>query len=425
MLELLFLVVVAIPLPLLALVVIVVELHGAVRAGGPRGLVAGIGAALRGGTRRPVWRGLLAVAVTAGLLTVGLEQWYLALVGNGSRSGVDVVLLAVVLALLLSVLTGGLVMLTAAAVGKARGFGPGTVAGLLTLLAVAIGTAAAHVSLRAAYLADPSGFPVVENLGNGDLLIPADAFLVALTWALPWPVFGAMLGAYRVTAETPAPVRDVWHVLLNLATADLPVNNATWGAALRAELASITPRAERRRFALGGVWTTLRSGRPQGAWVLAAGVALLVAAASFAASRWSLAHERGGILGFWLAVPTILLFAVALFTAYRTRSFGSALRASTLAGTAAAVAVIAVAIPEAVVWANRRAGYLSTGDAVPPDWQSAVGDVLRPEFLIVMVVFWIIGATGGAAVGTAFGRLFTATPAHGTPPVPAAPHRTP
>ncbi|GGN76779.1 hypothetical protein GCM10010112_49270 [Actinoplanes lobatus] len=409
MLETLFLVVVALPLPLLALTVLVVELRGAVRVDGLRGLAARIGAALRAGIRRPVWRGLLAVVATAGLLTAGLEQCYLAAVANGSRWGFDVALLAVVLGLLLSVLTGGLVMLTAAAVGRARGFGAGTVGGLLTLLGVAVGTAAAHLPLRAAYLADPSGFPVVDNLGAGDLLIPANAFLVALLWALPWPVLGAALGAHRVATEAPAPVRDVWHHLLNLATTDLPENRATWGTALRAELASIDPRAERRRFALGGAWAALRSGPPQGAWVPAAGVAVAMAAGSFAASRWSLAHERGGILGFWMSVPTILLFAVALLTAYRTRSFGAALRASAPAGAAAMVAVIAVGIPEAVIWANRRAGYLSTGDAVPPDWQSAVGDVLRPEFLVAMAVFWIIGATGGAAVGTAFGRLRTRT----------------
>ncbi|MEU4164980.1 hypothetical protein, partial [Actinoplanes sp. NPDC026670] len=170
-------------------------------------------------------------------------------------------------------------------------------------------------------------------------------------------------------------------------------------------------RGDLGRFLLGGAWAALRSGPPQGAWALAAGVALLVAAGSFAASRWSLEHGRGGILGFWMYIPTTLLFAVALVTAYRTRSFGSAMRASALAGAAAMVAVLAVGIPEAVTWANRQAGYLSTGDAVPPDWQSAVGDVLRPEFLVAMTVFWIIGATGGAATGTAFGRMRARTPA--------------
>ncbi|MFC7763033.1 hypothetical protein ACFQY4_36995 [Catellatospora bangladeshensis] len=60
-----------------------------------------------------------------------------------------------------------------------------------------------------------------------------------------------------------------------------------------------------------------------------------------------------------------------------------------------------------MVWFHRRAGYLSTGDAVPPSWQDAVNDVLRPEFLLGMVVFWVIGAAGGAGLGAALARLRT------------------
>ena len=134
-----------------------------------------------------------------------------------------------------------------------------------------------------------------------------------------------------------------------------------------------------------------------------------MAGGSFAASRWSLTHGQGGVLGFWMAVPSVLLLAVALAAAWRNRSFGSGLRAGVLAGLAALVAALAVGIPEALVWAHQQAGYLSTGDAVPPTWQSAVGDVLRPEFLLGMIVFWTTGTAGGAALGTAFGGLRTGT----------------
>ncbi|HEY1346881.1 MAG TPA: hypothetical protein VGF54_17985 [Streptosporangiaceae bacterium] len=75
------------------------------------------------------------------------------------------------------------------------------------------------------------------------------------------------------------------------------------------------------------------------------------------------------------------------------------------------MAVLAVGIPEALVWMHQQAGYLSTGDAVPPTWPSAVGDVLRPEFLLGMTVFWTTGAAGGAALGAALGRLRSGTPA--------------
>jgi hypothetical protein len=136
-----------------------------------------------------------------------------------------------------------------------------------------------------------------------------------------------------------------------------------------------------------------------------------VAAGSFAASRWSLTHDRGGVLSFWMAVPSVLLLAVALAAAWRNRSFGTGLSTGGLAGLAALVAVLAVGIPEALVWAHQQAGYLSTGDAVPPTWQAAVDDVLRPEFLLGMVVFWATGTALGAALGAALGRLRTGTPA--------------
>ncbi|GIF98802.1 hypothetical protein [Catellatospora citrea] len=398
---LLFLVILA-P-PVLAIVVLAVRLRDAVRRGGARTLPARTRAAWRQGTRRPVWPALLAVVAGAGLLTLGLERLYLATVADGPGWGVDVVLLTIALGLLGAIVCGGLAGLGAATVARVRGFGAGGIAGLLALVAVAAGTAAAHLPLRAAYRADPGSFPAIANLGDGDLLAPFEIFLAVLIWALPWPVLGAALGARAVTADRSAP-RDVWQLLLDMTTADLPEHRAAWGAALRAELAAIDPRPERRRFALGGAWAAVRSGRPRGTWLAAAVVAVAVAVGNFAASRWSLTHDRGGVLDFWLAFPSVLLLAVAFVTAWRSRSFGSGMRTGALSGLAAMVAVLAVSIPEAVVWANRQAGYLSTGDAVPPSWQSAVLDVLRLDFLVVMVVFWLVGTAGGAALGTAFGR---------------------
>ncbi|GAA1285056.1 hypothetical protein Psi02_32620 [Planotetraspora silvatica] len=392
------------PAPLLAIVVLAARLRGAVRRDGVGTFAARIRAAWRDGTRRPVWPALIGVAAGAALLTVGLGRAYLATVTNGPRWGFDVVLLSIVLGLLAAAGCGAFAGLAAAAVARTRGFGAGTIAGLLALVAVAAGTVSVHLPLRAAYLAVPGDFPVVANLAGGDLLIPFEVFLAALIWALPWPVLGAALGARAEIAGRRHAVRDVWQLLLDLATADLPGNRSAWGAALRSELAAIDPPAERRRFAFGGAWAALRSGRPHGARMQAGGVALLVAGGSFAASRWSLAHDQGGIPGFWVPAPSALLLAVALATAWRDRSFGSGLRAGVLGGIGALVAILAVGIPEAVVWMRERAGYLSTGDAVPPTWQAAVLDVLRPEFVVVMIVFWAVGVVGGSALGSALGR---------------------
>src|SRR5690606_6883239 len=108
-----------------------------------------------------------------------------------------------------------------------------------------------------------------------DLLSPFEVFLVALVWALPWPVLGAALGARDRASDRR--VRDVWQLLLDLATADLPPSRSEWGTALRAELAVIEQPVERRRFALGGVWTALRAGAPRRVWIWAVGVAVVVA----------------------------------------------------------------------------------------------------------------------------------------------------
>ncbi|MDH2429067.1 hypothetical protein [Sphaerisporangium sp. TRM90804] len=416
MLESLLTLVMLAPAPLLATVVLALRLRDVVRRGGAGALATRTGAAWRDGAGRPVWPGLIAVAAAAGLLTAGLERWYLATVTDGPRQGFDVVLLAMLLGLLAAVVCATLAGVAAAAVARARGFGAGTVAGLLALVAVAAGTASGHLPLRATYLAEPDTFPAIVLFGGGRLLGPFETFLAALIWAVPWPVLGAALGARAETGGRRHPVRDIWQLLVDTAVADLPENRSAWGAALRAELAAIDPPAERRGFALGGVWTALRSGQSHGAWLRAAGVAIVVAGGSFAASRWSLAHDRGGVLGFWVAGPSVLLLAVALATAWRHRSFGSGVRAGALAGLAALVAVLAVGIPEAVFWMRRQAGYLTTGDAVPPTWQAAVLDVLRPEFLAVMTVFWAVGAVGGAALGTALGHRPADTPGDATAP---------
>ncbi|MFF3943475.1 hypothetical protein ACFYYN_01485 [Streptomyces sp. NPDC001902] len=70
----------------------------------------------------------------------------------------------------------------------------------------------------------------------------------------------AALGARAGTTDRRRATRDVWQLLLDLATADLPGHRAARGAALRSELAAVEPPAGRRRFALGGVWTTATAG---------------------------------------------------------------------------------------------------------------------------------------------------------------------
>ncbi len=144
MLDFLFFLVVLAPAPMLAIVVLAVRLRDAVRRGGVGTFAARTRATWQDGTGHPVWPGLIAVAGGAAVLTVGLERSYLATVTNGSRWGLDMALLTMMLGLLAAILCAALASLAAAAVARARGFGAGTVAGLLALAAVAAGTASAH-----------------------------------------------------------------------------------------------------------------------------------------------------------------------------------------------------------------------------------------------------------------------------------------
>ncbi|HYI58771.1 MAG TPA: hypothetical protein VEX66_11420 [Microlunatus sp.] len=386
----------------IALVVLVVRLAGALRREGARSVARRMLNVWPDALARPVWPALLAVAVGSAALTAALEQLYLLALPEGARWGADIALLFVTLGVLVGVLGTLLVGLAGACVAHFRGFAAGGVAGVLLLAAIVGGTLVAHLPLRAAYAQSPGAFASVSHLEPAQLLIPFEVCLTILVCALPWPVLGAALGARR--RAVPATTRDAWQRLLDLATAQLPVHRCSWGAALRAELAAIEPPAERRSFALGGARAALWSSPPRETvwWVLS--LAVVVAAGTFAASRWSLAHGAGGILGFWVVVPGLLLAIVALVTAWRTRSFGSALQTTFLAGLASLVALLAVGIPEAVVWARPGGGYLTTGDAIPPSWQAAVLDLLRPEFLGGYVAVWTAMAAGGAAIGLAAKR---------------------
>lgn len=90
---------------------------------------------------------------------------------------------------------------------------------------------------------------------------------------------------------------------LAAAVAALPADRRDWGAALTAELAGITDRAARRRFALGAALAALRLSVVRGRTALAVAAAGLAAAVAAAAAH--------------VAMPDLTLFA-ALFAALVT-----------------------------------------------------------------------------------------------------------
>jgi hypothetical protein len=286
--------------------------------------------------------------------------------------------------------------------GSRRSFHGGTVAGAVTLAAITAGYLAVYLPQRYAYRADPGSYPSGWNLGQGDLLAPFDLLFVNLLLALPWPILGAALGARSV--ELSRRGRDGRDRLLQIATAGLRGGDRAWGAAMRAELASIDERGERRRFALGCTASAMRLGPDGVTWLVAASAAGLAAVGTYAASRASLADGAGGILLAHVPGIAVVVFVATLAIALRHRSFRDGLQGGTLALLAAFVASYGVGISEAVVWAERRAGYLTTGDAVPPSAQAAVLDLLRPEFVLGNLAFGLLSMLLAAAMGALVAR---------------------
>jgi hypothetical protein len=192
--------------------------------------------------------------------------------------------------------------------------------------------------------------------------------------------------------------------LLQVATAGLRDGDRAWGAAMRAELANVDESGERRRFALGCTASALRLGPDGVTWLVAAGAAGLAAVGTYAASRASLADGAGGILSAHGPGVALVVFVAALTCALRHNSFRDGLQGGTLALLAAFVASYGVGISESVVWAERRAGYLTTGDAIPPSAQAAVLDLLRPEFVLGNLAYGLLSLLLAAALGALVAR---------------------
>ena len=368
----------------------------ALRVGGRRQRAR---AALLASIARPVWQLFLALLLlTAGSTFLALRVYFTA----GARSSGDAFLwvsLAVLAVVGVQLLVLGVAGVVA---GSRRSFHGGMVAGALTLAAFTAGYLAVYLPERNAYRADPGSYPSGWNLGPGDLLVPFDLFFANLLLALPWPILGAALGAR--STELSRGGQDGWERLLQIATAGLRDGDRVWAAAMRAELANVDERGERRRFALGCTASALRLGPDAVTWLVAAGAAGLAAVGTYAASRASLADDAGGILLAHGAGVSVVVFVATLAIALRHRSFRDGLQGGTLALLVAFVASYGVGISEAVVWAERRAGYLTTGDAVPPSTQAAVLDLLRPEFVLGNLAYGLLSMLLAAAMGALIAR---------------------
>ena len=197
-----------------------------------------------------------------------------------------------------------------------------------------------------------------------------------------------------------ARARDGAERLLAIATACLPAHRSEWGAAMRAELASIDDPVARRQFSRSAARAAFGQGLGVDVGLGLLG-AVLVAVAALVASRLQLANGGPGVLGVTVPVPAVILMLVALASAGRTRSFRNGLKAGTLASAASFVGLSAVLAVEGLVWMDRRGVFLLDGD--PPRGsvrtQDVVLDIFSTGMWVGHAVVWAIAVLIGAILG--------------------------
>jgi hypothetical protein len=172
-----------------------------------------------------------------------------------------------------------------------------------------------------------------------------------------------------------------------------------WGAALRAELATITDPRERRRFAVGAALALLGRPHSRRSFLLSAGVAVAFGAGLLGVSRAGLGDN--GLGSVTMLVPPVMLFATAYLCARSTPSLRFGLETGIVAALITLVAVALVYGVEAAHWHDVAPGT-SVLDGDPVDYDSAraaVLDTVHPIILLVHLVFWspwpVLGAVAG------------------------------
>jgi len=231
---------------------------------------------------------------------------------------------------------------------------------------------------------------VLSMIAPGAVLVPAVP--VAIIWSL--------LTRRRPTGHED---RDVAERLLAAVTGERTSSDGEqvdWGAALRAELATITVPRERRRFAIGAAVALLGRPHSRRSFVVAPAVAVAFGAGLLGVSRVGLGDD--GLGSVTLLLPPVMLFAIGYLCARSIRSLRFGLETGIVAALTTLVAVAVVYGVEAAHWYEIAPG-VSVLDGEHVDFDStraAVLGAVHPIILLVHLVFWspwpVLGAWAGA-----------------------------
>jgi hypothetical protein len=235
------------------------------------------------------------------------------------------------------------------------------------------------------------------------LVLSAIAPGAVIVLAVPVAVVGSILIRRRPTGHED---RDVAAKLVAAAATLTGERTSSdgeqvdWGAALRAELATITVPRERRRFAVGAAVALLGRPHSRRSFVVAAGVAVAFGAGLLGISRAGLGDD--GLGSVTMLLPPVMLFTIAFLCARSTGSLRFGLETGVVAALTTLVAVAVVYGVEAAHWYHVVPDVsVLDGDQVDFDSaQAAVLDAMHPIILLVHLVFWspwpVLGALAGA-----------------------------
>jgi hypothetical protein len=208
--------------------------------------------------------------------------------------------------------------------------------------------------------------------------------------------------------------RDGAERLLALETTGLHGPRDQWGAAMRAELASIDDPAQRGRFARSAAGFALRRGTGPWPVVLAALASLGAAVVVYCAAR---ASDGRGIVGEPLMSLVLVLLVVAVIAGTLLGgSFRAGLETAILAWLAIYLCSIAVEIPQAIAWYHDEGILLMDGEPAAPHGVDARGAALQPithSAFIVVALSQLVIAVLAAGLGT---LALRAARVIGTPP---------
>jgi hypothetical protein len=235
----------------------------------------------------------------------------------------------------------------------------------------------------------------MTNAGDDPPTIGAVASVLVMV-GLPFAIAAAAL-AWHIAMATYG--RDGAARLLALATAG---RRDEFGAAMRAELASITSPGERRRFAMGCVLAALRTGWGRRPFVVATGIFAGYAAITLIASSSMLSNDRTGLVaGVLVSVP--ILLAIGVVAARAGRSFRTGLEYGVIALAASLAGTLAVALPEAVTWYRTAGIFILDGDS-PPHGIAGPADAIR-DALTGVTFFYLLFNTPWPVIGAALGSV--------------------